>query len=258
MLRTLGGGTPEEKKRALEVVAAFVTAVVLIVISRLETRLFSLSESLSENQEFFTTLAYFALINLNVILILVLSFLIFRNVTRLIVDRKRGILGSGLKTRLVYALVFFALAPTILLFYVSMKFITTSFETWFSEKVRSTMQKTREAGSLVYKQDQKRLQSLARIALQRISLTKVTEFDGESFVSINTESLKGFDQEYGLSTVKVYDHTGRQIWHSSRGWGSSVPEKIDLFVEEAVDRFRNQWNLGDYSTVVGEESQDVV
>ncbi|MCB9228383.1 MAG: HAMP domain-containing protein [Deltaproteobacteria bacterium] len=252
------GGTPEEKKRAFELATALMTTALLLMVSKLESRLFSVSESLSENREFFTTLAYFALINLNVILILVLSFLIFRNVTRLIVDRRRRVPGSGLKTRLVYALVFFALAPTVLLFYVSTKFITTSFEAWFSEKVQSTMQKTREAGSLIYKQDQKRLQSLARIALQRISVERLSEDNGQMVIRINPGKLTGFDLEYGLSAVKVYNQAGGQIWHSLKGWDSDAPEVIDVFVEKAIGVFRNNQDIRELSTVVGEDSQDVV
>lgn len=257
-MNLLKSSSQEERKRMLEVVAVFFAAALLLALSRLETRLFSLSETLSENREFFTTLAYFALINLNVILILFLSFLIFRNVTRLIVERKRGVLGSKLRTKLVFSLVFFALAPTILLFYVSMKFVTTSFETWFSEKVKVTMQETREAGSLIYKQDQKRLQSLARIALQRVDIDQDLGLLWDDTPNIDPSKLEGFDREYGLNAVKVYDVTGTQIWNSKRGFGSEVPEKHDMYVFESIRLFLSKPEMGDHSTVVGEENQDVV
>lgn len=248
----------EERKRLLEVIAVFFTAILLLALSRLETRLFALSETLSENREFFTTLAYFALININVILILLISFLIFRNVTRLIVERRRGVLGSKLRTKLVFSLVFFALAPTVLLFYVSMKFITNSFETWFSEKVKVTMQQTREAGSLVYKQDQKRLQSLARIALQRIEIEHYNEFYENSDAHINPSKLEGFDIEHGLNSVKIFDLSAKQIWHSQRGWGPEIPERSDTFVSQSIAYFLTGMDKGYYGTVVGEENQDVV
>src|SRR6476620_9110173 len=99
-----------EKKRILELGAIVLTTMLLIGLSRLETRLFDLSETLAKNQDFFTTVIYFGLINFNVILILVLSFLLFRNVAKLVVERKRGVFGSSLRTRLVATLVFFALA----------------------------------------------------------------------------------------------------------------------------------------------------
>ena len=85
--------TSAERKRLLEVVAICVTSFLLIAISRLETRLFELSENLARNHEFFTSVIYFGLINLNVILILTLSFLLFRNIAKLVVERRRGVFG---------------------------------------------------------------------------------------------------------------------------------------------------------------------
>ena len=250
--------SPEERKRMFEIVTFVFAATLLLLLSRMEARLFTLSETLSENKEFFTTLAYFALININVILILLLSFLIFRNITRLILERKRGVLGSSLRTKLVFSLVFFALAPTILLFYVSIKFVTTSFESWFSEKVKITMQETREAGSLIYKQDQKRLSSLARLALQRIDVDQSSGYLWDEPPFIDPKRLSGYEKEYGLSAVKVYDNRGTQFWHSQRGWGVRVPEKLDNYVLESIEKFMTNPDLWDHSIVVGEENQDVV
>ncbi|MEZ4741989.1 MAG: hypothetical protein R3B45_06040 [Bdellovibrionota bacterium] len=98
--------TFEERKRIIEMVAVFIVVFVLIGISRLESRLFVLSETLTQNPEISTTITYFALINLNVVLVLVLSFLIFRNVAKLVIERRRGVLGSRLRTKLVVSLVF--------------------------------------------------------------------------------------------------------------------------------------------------------
>ncbi len=134
----------DERRRLIELVGMVLTTILLIALSRLETRLFELSRALSSNAEFSTSIVYFGLININVILVMLLSFLIFRNIAKLVIDRRRGVLGSRLKTKLVVSLVFFAVAPTILMFFVSTRFITTSFDTWFSSKVRETMQQTRE------------------------------------------------------------------------------------------------------------------
>lgn len=250
--------SPEERKRILEFFAVFFTSLILFGLSRLETRLFSLSETLSANKEFFTTLIYFALINLNVILILFLSFLIFRNVTRLIIERRRGVIGSKLRTKLVFSLVFFALAPTLLLFYVSMKYITTSFDTWFSEKVKVAMQETKEVGSLVYEQDQKRLQSLARIALQRIRINSDEEMYDLDVERIDVERLSGFENEYGINAVKIFKPSGVLAWNSLRGWGSDIPEKSDHYVRIAIDQFIADPGIKGLNTVSGEVNQDIV
>lgn len=248
----------EQRKRLYEVAVAIFTTALLLFLSRLETHLFSLSETLSIDREFLTTLAYFALININVILILFLSFLIFRNVAKLILERRKGVLGSKLRTKLVVALVFFALAPTVLLFYVSMQFITTSFETWFSEKVKITMQQTREAGSHVYKQDQKRLESLARIALKRVEILGPQEIFETEASGLEVGSLPDFDVEYGLSAVRLFDANARLIWASddySNQIGNQTGESVLL---ESIHFFMANPDSLTFSKVVGENDQDVV
>src|SRR6185369_10517304 len=45
----------------------------------------------------------FLLINLNIVLLLLVAFLVVRNVLRLVLERRRGIMGSHLRSRLVLA-----------------------------------------------------------------------------------------------------------------------------------------------------------
>lgn len=249
-----------QKKRIFEVIAVCSVSIFLIVLSRLEAHLFTLSESLSINKEFLTTLTYFALININVILILLLSFLIFRNISKIILERRQGIFGSRLRTKLVVAFVFFSLAPTLLLFYVSMQFITTSFDTWFSEKVRMSMQKTREAGSRVYKQDQKRLESLARIALQRVFIVEDNTGSIQEEMSIEKGFLEGFAAEYGLSGVSLFDNTGKLVWQESLSIEKLVYPKEQNMLPfwEALYLFLENPKQIAYSKLVSESDQDVL
>lgn len=248
----------EEKKRAIEFIAMAICTFLLIAISRLETRLFSLGQLLSENPQFFTTIIYFALINLNVILILFLSFLLFRNITKLVLERKRGVLGSALRTKLIIALVFFALAPTMLLFYITTRFIMTSYETWFSEKVQITMQRTQEAGSHIYKQDQKRLASLARLALQRISFIGPLDGDNPDSYYLESQGLEGFELDYGLNSIKVYSPTASLLWSNDKTEKKFSVQQPLSYITEVIALFQSDPDLKSHSRVAGEDGQDVV
>ncbi len=250
-----------ERKRIFEIGAMVFVTLLLVALSRLETRLFDLSETLAKNQDFLTVV-YFGLINFNVVLILVLSFLLFRNVAKLVVERRRGVFGSNLRAKLVATLVFFALAPTVLMFYVSSRFIITSFDEWFSDKVRATMYQTQEAGTKVYRQDQRRLESLARIALQRIKLIAPDDplaTTPELQQMVLPGQLEGFETQYGLDTIKVYDRDGRLLWSSRSQDIERVGQQDgDTFVIEALGRFTQEPGLWSMSTVAGEDQQDVV
>jgi len=246
------------QRRMFEIGGIVVTTVLLVVISRLETRLFELSERLSANRDFFISVVYFGLINLNVVLILVLGFLIFRNIVKLVLERRRGVLGSRLRTKLVVTLVFFAVAPTTLLFYISSRFITTSFDTWFSVKVRDTMQQTREAGTLVYKQDQRRLESLARIALQRIELNR-SEIDYPGALPVpKPRRLEGFETEYRLDGIKVFDRGSRLIWSSNAADSMGSVAAENSFVTQAIQFFLADPSLVSKGTVEADDKRDLV
>ncbi|MBP6217691.1 MAG: HAMP domain-containing protein [Oligoflexales bacterium] len=257
----------EEKKRIFEMLASVLVLFALYNLSRLETRLFSMSEEFSENREFFVTLGYFALININVILILLLGFLLFRNITKLIVERKRGFFGSNLKTKLVLSFTFFSLAPAILLFYISTRYMASNFESWFSDKVQIVMRQTREVGSLLYKQDQKRLQSLARLAAQKVSFIGLSEIPFSAESNLSFRGLNGFDVDYGLNYVKIYSPKGKLLW-ASQYTDRSQSKSDDLIQNEAdvslkyflqiYPLFLKNPRFNSHSSVVGEKDQDVV
>ncbi len=250
---------PEERKRFFELAAILTITIILVALSRLEGNLFELSRQLAQHQEFLTTIIYFGLININVVLILVLTFLIFRNGIKLVLERRRGVIGSRLRTKLVIALVFFALAPTALLFYVSTRFLTESFETWFSSKVEETMYRTREAGALVYQRDKRRIESLARIALQDIELSTAKPF-GPAWQSelINPSKLRGFTREYRLYGLYVFDRDANLLWRNVVSTEAEVTAKARDFVLDSIERFQSHPGLISRAVVEVDQGRDVV
>ncbi len=84
----------------------------------------------------------FALINVNVILLLLLFYLVLRNIVKLIFERKRNILGHKLRTRLVLAFTGLTLIPTIPLFWLATQFIFSSLDHWFSRQVEYSLEQS--------------------------------------------------------------------------------------------------------------------
>lgn len=85
------------------------------------------------------SLLFFALLDLNVILIIVLIFLVFRNLVKLLLERRSKAFGSHLKTKLVIAFVSFSLFPTIIMFVIATVYINNSFDKWFSYRVNKSI-----------------------------------------------------------------------------------------------------------------------
>lgn len=69
-------------------------------------------------------IALFLLINLHVVAILILLYLIIRNIIKLFVESQRNIPGSSFKRNLLFAFTVFSVVPSIMVFFIAGKLIT--------------------------------------------------------------------------------------------------------------------------------------
>ena len=105
--------TAEMRRRRRERIIIVATIIGIALLTFIESTIFS-KETLVPD---FRDVVIFGLININIILVLLLIFLIVRNVVKLITERRRGILGSKLRTKLVAAFVTLTMIPAVL-FYI--------------------------------------------------------------------------------------------------------------------------------------------
>jgi two-component system nitrogen regulation sensor histidine kinase NtrY len=92
-----------------------------------------------------------------VILALALAGVLIRNLVRLIVDRKRGILGARLRTKLVFFFLALVLVPALVLFYGSAQVIKQSVEA----VLRTPLEELTDRSSAIVQQWSDYLQSRA-------------------------------------------------------------------------------------------------
>src|SRR2546422_6369519 len=128
--------TPEVRRRRREggIIAGIIVAVVLLAIAQ-----FRLPQSLGSGS-LGTDAMLIGLINVNLILLVLLVFLVGRNIAKLVFERRARIMGSHLRTRLVVAFVAIALLPATLLFLVGLVFVGNSIERWFNGQVERSLE----------------------------------------------------------------------------------------------------------------------
>jgi two-component system, NtrC family, nitrogen regulation sensor histidine kinase NtrY len=80
----------------------------------------------------------FFLVNSIIVVLCLLAFLIGRNVVKLIFDRRKKILGSKLRMRLVLAFVGLTLIPTAIIFVLASGLLSSAMEGWFSGPIESS------------------------------------------------------------------------------------------------------------------------
>lgn len=91
----------------------------------------------SEEELFVGNILIFSLININILVLLVLVVLVARNLIKLLFERKRGILGSKLRSRLMGSFVLIALIPMTLSFLVASGLINQAVQGWFNTQIDS-------------------------------------------------------------------------------------------------------------------------
>jgi two-component system, NtrC family, nitrogen regulation sensor histidine kinase NtrY len=121
----------ESARRRREGWAIGAVAVLVTTLTLVEAKLAAIGGTVA----FTSNIVIFALINLNVILVVLLIFLVTRNVFKILLDRRRNILGAKLRSRLVLIFISFSLIPTILLFIAATNITTTSIKSWIGGRV---------------------------------------------------------------------------------------------------------------------------
>ena len=116
------GGATEPAKRRRERWAIGIVAILVAALTFFEAHLAAVGGAVA----FSNNIVIFALINLNVVFVVLLIFLVTRNVFKILLDRRRNLLGAKLRSRLVLIFICFSLIPTMLLFIAATNITTTT------------------------------------------------------------------------------------------------------------------------------------
>jgi len=190
----------ERRKRRREIVTILLVLLGIVVLSNLALKLAKLSSTLP----FVNSIFFFGIINLNLILLAVLVFLIFRNLSKLMIERRRGLLGSKLKTKLVLSFLTLSIVPTVVLFVISSLYINTTFDKWFSVKVQNTLQASRELTDTYYKNTQGSAKHFAERIQEELSAQMRL---GDRYARTRIpHDLTLLRSKYALDAVEIYWH----------------------------------------------------
>ncbi len=140
--------TKEKKRRRREQIIIIVSLALILLLTYVESHFFQFGSKLPMG----SNVLIFALMNINVILLLLLFYLVTRNVVKLIFERKRNIFGHRLRTKLVLTFIALSLLPTIILFGLASQFISTSMEYWYNIQVEQSLKKSVELGKSLYQE----------------------------------------------------------------------------------------------------------
>jgi two-component system nitrogen regulation sensor histidine kinase NtrY len=124
----------ESQKRRRERILIVLILVLVVAITGLEVFLVRRG-----GQPVTGSLLAFSLLNLNTFLLLLFTFLIFRQISKLFLERRRKVFGSRLRTRLVLTFISLTLLPTLFLFFMSWQLISRQMDRSWDRQVEESL-----------------------------------------------------------------------------------------------------------------------
>lgn len=194
----------EAKRRKREGVVILVTTLMVLAFAVFEMQM----PEAPPEYALGNNIAFFLLINVNVILLALLIFLVVRNLIKLVFERKRNILGSRLRVRLVLAFIALSLVPTLLLFVIAGGLVTRSFERWFDLQVENALQGSLEIGQTYYQNSANNALFYARQLSQR--MTREGLFEAHRLGELK-DFIQSKQREYNLGTVELFGPDYRSL-----------------------------------------------
>lgn len=206
MSKTTSPTTTQQKlrRKPREWLLLLLVIILLILVPQLESRLFDLTVQLPISNGIIAL----ALINLNILLVLLFLFLIFRNLFKLLLERRRGVPGAKLRSKLVGAFIALSLIPTMLLFFVSAGFISSSIDNWFNTQVENALDESLDVAQTYYRNSEANALYYADQLAQRIQQDKLLNDEN---LPLLKELIKIKQEEYNLGIVEVFSATNEEL-----------------------------------------------
>jgi len=176
----------------------------------------------------------------NVLAIGTLLFIVARSVAKLYFERKSGILGSRLRTRMVLTLFIVGIVPSLILFMVGRNFINKNVERWFSPETEVVIRDGRKVAEDLRATAQRRLEFgagrlLASASAEPQAIRVASGLDLVAFLGAHGEGVvRALDLDPDCPPPNLEALSGESLQESKDG----------LWLLRAVSRGDGSWAVG--------------
>ena len=122
----------------------------------------------------------FALININVLLVLFVLFLVLRNLAELLFERRINRLGNKLKTKLIASFLSLTLIPTMLLFFVALQFVSTSMDYWFNASIEDSLAESLKLAQSLLREKEDQVTLMSKGIAERLKGLNIAAYTPET------------------------------------------------------------------------------
>ena len=198
-----------------------ITSISVISLALLIILLKSIS-----NTDFISGNSFQILIKINLFFVTLLFTVIAYQIYHLANEVKKEVSGSRLTVRLVSSYAFMIIVPLLVLYFVSVNFLTKSIESWFNVKVESALEGGLNIGQKTLDIMRKDIELKSRSIAYTLSNSEENDF---SFI------LSDLREKFDIYDAMVIDESGKVISLASREYTDvdlKIPEKEELMIAD--------------------------
>ncbi len=197
----------ESRKRRRERLLIALTLALVVCITTMEVRLVH-----QGGQAMAGSMLAFSLLNINVFLLLLFTFLIFRHLAKLFLERRRKVFGSRLRTRLVLTFMSLTLLPTLFFIFMAWQLLSSQVDYSWDRQVEESLDKAVGLTRTFSLEVEDNLKAYGRMLAEELK-------DGGHLAGGDRDYLRSFVErrraDYHLTGLEVLDRHGTPLAASS-------------------------------------------
>jgi two-component system nitrogen regulation sensor histidine kinase NtrY len=167
-----------------------------------------LRKSRDFSPDFLASVLLYGLTVLNLTLLLVLVFVLGRNLVRVLLERRRGVLGARFRLRLVLVFVLMAVAPASLMLVVGSDLIQQTVDRWFNVDVERILSSSQALGTALREAAAERSRVHAESLAREIQARGLVEPRGQGRLRRTVEARA---RELRIDMVNVFSREGELL-----------------------------------------------
>ena len=154
---------------------------------------------------------FITVFSLNFLLVLAIFVVVLRNALKLLLERRRGVLGARLRTRMTLAFIIMTVAPCLLMFLITSKFVQISIDFWFKDQIATTMETALVVGRADLEKTERRILVQGMNIIGQASLQDFLQFSPELDAYLQKKR-----NENALSLIGILSENHKQVvWHAT-------------------------------------------
>ena len=145
-------GTTHPRQRPLRDNPVLILVWIALLLAALAAMLMLADRSAQLSPDFLSEVVLWALSAADVSMVVVLTFVLARNIIKLFVERRRGLPFARFRSKLVGALLVMTIIPALLVLFVGSELLRNSANRWFSAPIDDVLSSAREIASGYYRE----------------------------------------------------------------------------------------------------------